>query len=539
MSTIKTNTIQPTQAGNNLVFANGTAVEKMRITDGGLVGIGTASPTVALDVAGAISTYGDVRLTGPGALISLAYQSNSDIYRGILGWNTLQLGNNGPNRIVAGNTTVGGGLDFYVNNTTPLLTNSTPSNGRMAMSIDADGSIVLGNNGYGVTTLFGSPVGVCMEAGNSAVSKTIHKHHIHILGPTVVGDCWYIGEIEMDTVSNAPTNVTITHACHVNAATEACVFNFATDYSNDGASDSTFSSWKQVPSISRSQWESQAYSNTNGSNFSSLDSAFTIDMRKKRNGGVQLRLRACYGSFSNTPANSTTNLCTFVIETTGYFQKRFVRGTSGTNTAPVAPFALNANEYGTAVAGYVGKKSYEFPVSNGTGANGQHRATASGLFINGWGGTHVRSSLSDVLRVESLHPGEGATSVMTWYRNGTICGHVQILASSMAIVTSSDHRLKNNVRPLVSALDKISKLNPVSFNWIKGDEPDTGFIAHEVQSVIPNAACGEKDAVKEDGSILPQSVSSEKLIAWLVAGMKELKAIVEAQAARIAALEGK
>ena len=168
-----------------------------------------------------------------------------------------------------------------------------------------------------------------------------------------------------------------------------------------------------------------------------------------------------------------------------------------------------------------------------------HEPTASGLFINSLGRTTVRSVYSEVLKVESLDPGTAATSVMSWYRNGTVCGYCNITGNALAIAYTSDHRLKNNVHPLVSALDKISKLNPVSFNWIKGDEPDTGFIAHEVQSVIPNAACGEKDAVKEDGSILPQSVSSEKLIAWLVAGIKELKTIVDTQSTEITALKSK
>jgi len=62
MSTIKTNTIQPTQAGNNLVFTNGTAVEAMRITDGGLVGIGI-TPLSELHVVGT-QNYGSAANSG-------------------------------------------------------------------------------------------------------------------------------------------------------------------------------------------------------------------------------------------------------------------------------------------------------------------------------------------------------------------------------------------------------------------------------------------------------------------------------------------
>ncbi len=149
----------------------------------------------------------------------------------------------------------------------------------------------------------------------------------------------------------------------------------------------------------------------------------------------------------------------------------------------------------------------------------------------------VKSGQSPVLEVHSTVAGIAATSAVVFNRNSVQCGYFQFYGTTVELYYSSDYRLKNNVEPLIGALDKICELNPVSFNWINGDLPDTGFIAHEVQSVIPNAVNGEKDAVNHDGSILIQSMTNDKFIAWLVAGMKELKAIVDTQSSEIAALK--
>ena len=210
MSTIKTNTIQPTQAGNNLVFANGTAVEKMRITDGGLVGIGTASPTVALDVAGAVSAYGDVKLTYPGSFLSLAYQSNSDIYRGILGWNTLQLGNNGENRIVAGNTSVGGSLVFYVNNTTPLSSWTTPSNGIRAMSILHNGNVGIGVPAPVAALDISGAARSSTSTTSASVATTLTTKDYVDSQAIGVGQTWQVVSRTINTVYTNSTGRTIT-----------------------------------------------------------------------------------------------------------------------------------------------------------------------------------------------------------------------------------------------------------------------------------------------------------------------------------------
>ena len=58
------------------------------------------------------------------------YSNGNTNYRGFFCWNKLQLGNNGPNQIIAGDEGAGGRLEFYVNNTADGTANP---NGTMAM----------------------------------------------------------------------------------------------------------------------------------------------------------------------------------------------------------------------------------------------------------------------------------------------------------------------------------------------------------------------------------------------------------------------
>ena len=90
--------------------------------------------------------------------------------------------------------------------------------------------------------------------------------------------------------------------------------------------------------------------------------------------------------------------------------------------------------------------------------------------------------------------------------------------------TSSDYRLKENITEISDAIERINRLRPVSFQF---KDPDNdifydGFLAHEVQEVIPYAVGGVKDAVTADGEIMPQMIDMSTMVGLLTAGIKEL-----------------
>lgn len=99
--------------------------------------------------------------------------------------------------------------------------------------------------------------------------------------------------------------------------------------------------------------------------------------------------------------------------------------------------------------------------------------------------------------------------------NGRV-GSINTQGFSTSYNTASDYRLKSEVKPMVGALAKISKLNPVTFKWKNGN-CGQGFIAHELQEVFPEAVTGEKDGEQF------QSIDPSFIIATLVSAVKELE----------------
>jgi hypothetical protein len=119
----------------------------------------------------------------------------------------------------------------------------------------------------------------------------------------------------------------------------------------------------------------------------------------------------------------------------------------------------------------------------------------------------------------------------------TFVGAINCSASATSYTSASDYRLKKDVKPLTGALADVAKLKPVTFTFKNSGESSLGFIAHELQEVIPQAVTGNKNEVDAEGREKYQGVDTSFLVATLTAAIQELKATVDAQAARIAALE--
>ena len=105
---------------------------------------------------------------------------------------------------------------------------------------------------------------------------------------------------------------------------------------------------------------------------------------------------------------------------------------------------------------------------------------------------------------------------------GNIAGGIEgSNQTSVVYNTSSDYRMKKNIKPLENGLERLSKLKPVKFDWKLNDESTEGFIAHEVQEIFPDAISGEKDG--ED----MQGMDYGRITPLLVAAIQELKAEIE------------
>jgi hypothetical protein len=132
-----------------------------------------------------------------------------------------------------------------------------------------------------------------------------------------------------------------------------------------------------------------------------------------------------------------------------------------------------------------------------------------------------------------------SADMITFRRNGSERGKINITDSATQYQTSSDYRLKENITALTNGLETVAKLKPSSFTWVqeRGGQQDTGFIAHELAEVCPNAVTGEKDAVDADGKPMHQGIDTSFLVATLTAAIQEQQALITALTARITALE--
>jgi len=92
-----------------------------------------------------------------------------------------------------------------------------------------------------------------------------------------------------------------------------------------------------------------------------------------------------------------------------------------------------------------------------------------------------------------------ATQIQFLNRSVQQVGTITATGSATAFNTSSDYRLKENVRPIENGLDRLNNLNPVKFDWISDGTSSEGFIAHEAQEVFHDAVTGEKDAEMMQG----------------------------------------
>jgi hypothetical protein len=96
---------------------------------------------------------------------------------------------------------------------------------------------------------------------------------------------------------------------------------------------------------------------------------------------------------------------------------------------------------------------------------------------------------------------------------------------------SSDFNKKHNIRNLPYGLNTINQLNPVAFDWNEDDKTDIGFIAQDIESIIP-----ETVITNWDSQLI---FRQEKIIPILVKAIQEQQALIKALEQRLLILENK
>lgn len=125
-----------------------------------------------------------------------------------------------------------------------------------------------------------------------------------------------------------------------------------------------------------------------------------------------------------------------------------------------------------------------------------------------------------------------------YQRQGTTIGYVAGVNSGngVAYSTTSDYRLKTDKKDF-NGLDIIKKMKAYDFAWKSDNSRMYGFMADELQTILPYAVTGQKDAVDKEGKIIPQGVDYGKLTPILIKAIQEQESKIQTLEQRILNLE--
>jgi len=105
--------------------------------------------------------------------------------------------------------------------------------------------------------------------------------------------------------------------------------------------------------------------------------------------------------------------------------------------------------------------------------------------------------------------------------------------------TISDERLKTGISKVNNALEKVSQLNGVEFTRKNSGQRSAGVIAQQVEKVLPQAIREKKLPLQTgDDTTMYKTVEYDALHSLYIEAIKELKGMMEKQAAEIKELQG-
>jgi hypothetical protein len=159
--------------------------------------------------------------------------------------------------------------------------------------------------------------------------------------------------------------------------------------------------------------------------------------------------------------------------------------------------------------------------------NATQTTTNTALFVNLNAASTTASSAISVRKFDNDNTTSQIYMEFAYNAGGNGAGGIQGNgSSSVQFYSSSDARLKENVKPLESQLANIMALKPSKFDYIDGPKDCTGFIAQEMEQVYPDTVGETADGYKIIGGV-------STMEARLIKAIQEQQAIINSLKARL------
>ena len=464
-----------TSVGGDMYFKVGSDTERMRITSGGNIGIGTTSPNYQLDLSGGTTVNERLRL-----------QRGSDDTNqfAVYGWNSI--------RTYRANVSVSSNLTDF------SIIQSGSDGSRTPFYIG-----VTGNIGIGTT----SPSNLLsVVQSNSAASTTL----------------------DITNSSNASTTT----------KTAQLLFSISDTANTLKPAASIVSLPDGVNVLSAGMYFSTRASDGGPFERMRITSAGNVFVGSTGGDGrlhVKTASAVAYNGSSYNGANANIRLESGATVTTGT-TTGISMGVGGSAEAYIGAVQNSSNLAEIVFQNYDGAYRERMRITSaGNLLVGQTTPDISGA--NGWsfqvaGGGHTAFQITNNEAFIFNNRTTGTTYQIDFRTNAVERGSINVTDAGTTYATTSDYRVKEDFKDF-NGLEKLKNIKVYDFKFKHLDERMDGVIAHELQEVIPYAVHGEKDGAKF------QSVDYSRIVPVLVKSIQELSTKLEEATTRIKTLESK
>ena len=554
--------------------------ERMRIDASGNVGIGTTSPTNALDINGSqvLLANGALKFADAGnAHIGMIKNSGSsgtgqlEFYTGSAPTERMRITASGVIQSTNGTTTgewyPSGGVQYFGTSTNhPIQFFTNNSN---AMRIDQSGHLLLGTS----TTPSSSDVKQVISSSTGAFTQYSYNGGAgSVIGAPAASEMAFYtttGNIGSETYTermriNSSGSVGIgtsspSGELHVDSSLAPCDIYFTTGSSGGTGYD---------VNLNMTGGANNAEMNLNMGIVSDADreqiKAYQSTMRFRTNNAERMRIDASGNLlFSNADTvigsntgdgsdNQALYLCGGGNQTAGRGANLRLHGNEDSPAGDATLFSGSAAGSDILLSAYSSTSTIQFATNGGSermrldsAGNmliGQTSKTASvtygGVYIAGDINVGASNDYAQMFLQHNSSTNHGlvlkelsssGNAILFLKSTGHVVGSITTTNSATAYNTSSDYRLKD-VTGEARGLEVINNLNPVAYNWKADGQADEGLIAQEVLDIVPNAVSGSEEEM--------YSMDYSKLVVHLVAGMKEQQTQIDALQSEINLLKG-